>query len=83
MKFLDYPKVVHTVIASDLRRRHEREQGSEPAQYSVLHWLTALQLVNPEIIGVLDPRISDLDMIMVLDLIQFGAEVEQQDLGAA
>lgn len=77
MRFAEYPKNVHTIIASHLRKRAVARKVNIERAYAV-HWLSALQLRNPEIAGWLDPELSASDEAELLILIKEGiAEIDE------
>ncbi len=67
LRFLEYPNNVHMLIARHLRRRSHSPLAT---CYSVIHWLSALQLHNPVVSGWLDPEVSEPTEECLLELIE-------------
>jgi hypothetical protein len=75
MRFLAYPKNVHTLIARAIRREAATRHG-DAERHDAIAWLSALQLINPEITGYLDPQLSLDDEAQLVDFLQEADQLE-------
>lgn len=76
MHFLAYPKNVHTLVARAIRR-DAATRHPKATEHDAVAWLSALQLLNPEIVGWLDPQIHPDDESQIVDFLD---EADQSEI---